>query len=618
MFNYSIIIPTYNHLEDCLKPCINSILKYTDFSNLDIQLIIVSNGSTDGTDDYLDELYQNYKSFLSVIKIDNPIGFPKAINEGLKYAFGKYVILLNNDTELISQFKNKWINTLYRPFVKNSNLGITGCHSLTCPITNEEFILFFCCMIKKEVFDQIGNLNESFSPGYGEDIDFCIRAKNAGFDILNVNSNIHIPKGQNYVIGDFPLNHKGEVTVHELSNWEEIKQKNNELLKKFHGIKNKKGISLKKLMEEKKIVKENTIITQLNSKEVTVGISTKDRYYTTLPLTIQSIINQTVPPRKILIFDDSEDQLNLEQVGLFNNLFSVLKSKYIDYEVITGEKKGQIFNHQNCLELAKTEYIWRLDDDNSPEPNVLESLLNEIEKDEKIGAIGSLILDSQLPNNTIPSFASSKIEDIFFGINIQWFIHKDLKVKEVDHLYSSFLYRKKAGFPIGYCLDLSKIGFREETIFTYEMKRNNWKLLVNPNIITWHFRESEGGVRNLDNNLRQKDEALFYQKLTNEWKITPRYLKTFLLYNGIGDHFMFKMILPKIVKKYSNNYKLVIGCCHPKVFSDIEEIELTSIDDLINVYGNSYLEKSCIYTWCKKNNWNDSLLNAMKQFYLGE
>ena len=99
MFNYSIIIPTYNHLEDCLKPCINSILKYTDFSNLDIQLIIVSNGSTDGTDDYLDELYQNYKSFLSVIKIDNPIGFPKAINEGLKYAFGKYVILLNNDLQ---------------------------------------------------------------------------------------------------------------------------------------------------------------------------------------------------------------------------------------------------------------------------------------------------------------------------------------------------------------------------------------------------------------------------------------------------------------------------------------------------------------------------------------
>ena len=139
-------------------------------------------------------------------------------------------------------------------------------------------------------------------------------------------------------------------------------------------------------MEEKKIVKENTIITQLNSKEVTVGISTKDRYYTTLPLTIQSIINQTVSPRKILIFDDSEDQLNLEQVGLFNNLFSVLKSKYIDYEVITGEKKGQIFNHQNCLELAKTEYIWRLDDDNSPEPNVLESLLNEIEKESLIGA----------------------------------------------------------------------------------------------------------------------------------------------------------------------------------------------------------------------------------------
>lgn len=621
-FNISIIIPTVNHLENCLKPCIESILKYTDFSNLDIQIVIIANGSDEDTIKYLQELYQKYISFINIIHIDQPIGFPKAINEGLKYSFGKYIVILNDDVELLHQRPNTWLNLLYKPFIEDPMMGITGCHSLICPVTNEEFILFFCAMIKREVFSAVGLLNEAFSPGYGEDIDFCIRAKKFGYSIRNVNTNIHYPNGKDYVVGDFPISHKGEMTVHDISNWEEIKQNNNELLRKFYAQDNikKENISLSKLMEEKKITNENILITHINSNNVTVGISTKDRY-NILPLALEAVINQTVMPKKIFIFDDSDNEIDIKSDILYTSLLHIMRHKNIEYEVLRGSKKGQVHNHQTCLELSSTEFIWRIDDDNIPEPNVLEALLNEMNKDKNIGAIGSLILETNTTNRSLPSFVTGDIQDIYFGLNPQWFIHKDPRIIETDHLHSSFLYRKRAGFPKGYCLELSRIGFREETIFTYEMKRNGWKLFIHPNVITWHLKTKHGGVRDLDAKLKNEDEALFYQKLTTEWNIKPRYLKSYVLHNGIGDHFMFKMLLPEIRKKYQDKYKIIIACCHPKVFSDIkndETIQIVNVEDAINAFGSSCIQKNCVYTWCKKNNWDGSLLDAMRILYLGE
>jgi glycosyltransferase involved in cell wall biosynthesis len=58
MPKYSIVIPTYNHLEDCLKPCIESIIQHTDLQ--DVEIIIVANGCTDDT---LKHFYSKMASF---------------------------------------------------------------------------------------------------------------------------------------------------------------------------------------------------------------------------------------------------------------------------------------------------------------------------------------------------------------------------------------------------------------------------------------------------------------------------------------------------------------------------------------------------------------------------
>src|SRR5258708_7523634 len=100
---YSIIIPTYQHFQDCLLPCIESVLKYTDISN--IEIIIIANGCNDGTNEYLLSLDKN---LFKIIIDEKPLGYTKATNLGIKEASGEYIILLNNDILLLDQPKNLW------------------------------------------------------------------------------------------------------------------------------------------------------------------------------------------------------------------------------------------------------------------------------------------------------------------------------------------------------------------------------------------------------------------------------------------------------------------------------------------------------------------------------
>ena len=58
---YSIIIPTYNHCDDLLKPCVEAVIKYSNLE--DIELIIIANGCKDETDGYLAYLHSYFDFF---------------------------------------------------------------------------------------------------------------------------------------------------------------------------------------------------------------------------------------------------------------------------------------------------------------------------------------------------------------------------------------------------------------------------------------------------------------------------------------------------------------------------------------------------------------------------
>ncbi len=338
--------------------------------------------------------------------------------------------------------------------------------------------------------------------------------------------------------------------------------------------------------------------------EITAVISTKNRYFDTLPLTIESIIQQTYKPKKIIIFDDGEHK-DLRKENLYKNILSHIERKNIRWAIIFGENKGQVFNHQKSIELSKTDWIWRIDDDEVAEPDVLEQLISNI--DDSVGAIGGVVLDPlnelclQIPEQDI----YNKLEEINSAPNIQWIYNLPDKIFHVEHIYSSFLFRKKAASH-GYCLGLSPVGHREETIFTYEMKRKGWNLLINPKAVTWHYRSSVGGLRSYeDSKLWVHDENVFYKKL-DIWNKNIDKQKIIILNNGLGDHIAFLNILPEILKKDPN---IILSVCYPEIFENFN-VKLISIKEATLIHNNP--QKDNIYKWMKENNWKRSIVEAYR------
>jgi GT2 family glycosyltransferase/Tfp pilus assembly protein PilF len=198
----SIIILTFNQLEHT-KPCLQSIEQHTPQPH---ELIIVDNGSTDGTLDYLRK-YANDHNNVRVISNKENLGFAAGNNQGLAVANGDYLLLLNNDTVVTEG----WLARMLSVFERYSDVGIVG------PVSNNisgpqqvkeasyqslgkmhhfakhwsaahtgqtmEFyrVVGFCLLAKREVIDRIGGLDEQFGSGNFEDDDFCLRAVVAGY-----------------------------------------------------------------------------------------------------------------------------------------------------------------------------------------------------------------------------------------------------------------------------------------------------------------------------------------------------------------------------------------------------------------------------------------------------
>lgn len=231
----SVIIPTYNHFEDCLKPCIDSILKYTDMDKNQIEFIVVSNGSTDGTNSYLKDLAFSDLRFKPLI-FKEPLGYTKATNEGLKIARGNCILFLNNDIELLHQKQNEWLQMLYKPLIDNREIGITCPMIGFCTVTGRYFPIFFCAMTTKKHIKEIGLLDEIFTPGGGEDCDWGHKLENKGYKILQVPDikGLGLDNTGMYSVGNFPIWHKAERTVHDVNcvkDWKMVLNKNTEILR---------------------------------------------------------------------------------------------------------------------------------------------------------------------------------------------------------------------------------------------------------------------------------------------------------------------------------------------------------------------------------------------------
>jgi len=196
----SIIIPNFNG-EQFLKECLNSIKKQ-NFSHYEV--IIVDNGSNDGSVEYLNE---NYDEFTLIQNQEN-LGFATAVNQGIKASNAEYVFLLNNDTELEVECVSKLLNCIDNDenifgvsskMIQNQDrnliddagdeytiLGYTkkvGNNRSKELYKNKREIFSACAgaaLYRRNIFDIIGYFDENFF-AYMDDVDISYRARIHGF-----------------------------------------------------------------------------------------------------------------------------------------------------------------------------------------------------------------------------------------------------------------------------------------------------------------------------------------------------------------------------------------------------------------------------------------------------
>lgn len=318
---------------------------------------------------------------------------------------------------------------------------------------------------------------------------------------------------------------------------------------------------------------------------VLCSISTKGRYNTTLPLAIQSVIMQTRKVDKLIVYDDNDPPEDMRGVQLYQYLYDIMNYKGIAWEWVWAGKKGQHHNHQ-MANTAGYDLVWRVDDDCTAEPHVLETLLSHWGQD--VGAVGGSILTPPFPPL---SGVTGKIENITSEPSIQWDYIKEKK--EVDHLHCSFLYR--AGI-VDYNLSLSKAAFREETLFTYALKQAGYSIWVVPGADTWHLKNKEGGVRAESKEMFDHDDQIFKSHIAFKDQTIV------VLDCGMGDHVVFKKVLPEIKNP-------VIFSCYPEIVPGRSIAEAKMLFGDISTYN--------IYQKMDQWGWKTSLEEAYRKMYVG-
>ena len=318
---------------------------------------------------------------------------------------------------------------------------------------------------------------------------------------------------------------------------------------------------------------------------VLCSVATRGRYFTTLPLTLNAIINQTRKVDKLIVFDDNDEPQDMRNELVYHYFFQMLDIKGIAWEWVYADKKGQHYSHQKA-NMMGYEWVWRVDDDAIPEPNVLESLMRYTGP--KIGAVGGSVLTPPVIHQ---NHATGFIELIDDEPNIQWGIIKERKF--VQHLHCTFLYR--AGVH-DYNLGLSRVAHREETLFTYGLYQKGYAIVVVPDAITWHLKNPNGGIRSeTRKDMYDRDEYIFsnFMDLKNNTIV--------VLNGGLGDHIVFSKVLPKIKNP-------VVFTCYPEVVKGL------SIAEAEHRFGN--LDQWNIYKKMDQWKWQGSLESAYEKMYL--
>lgn len=213
----SILIPNCDHYRD-LQTCLDSIFEKTTYSNYEI-IIVENNSSSTAIFSYYKKLQEERENVHVVTWESTDEGVPfnySAINNlGARYCTGEYIVLLNNDTKVISK---NWLQEmlmfaqrkdvgavgakLYYPdnTIQHAGIGLgiltlaghyfRGFHRSSLGYMrrlryaqNVSAVTAACMMLRRDVWDEMNGLDESFAVAFN-DVDLCLRIRKAGYLIV--------------------------------------------------------------------------------------------------------------------------------------------------------------------------------------------------------------------------------------------------------------------------------------------------------------------------------------------------------------------------------------------------------------------------------------------------